>query len=178
MVVLWHERWYFWRRGSAGFIRGGAFCGDVVFFTERCCFLLGGSVRTSACVYTPTAHVRTDQQTRCIQRRCQAAPTNLFWAGAGMTDASQGELHRIAVCHRWIAASCCLQCSAHCTCIHMCVGPRTTSQQKAPPLSKKYHVSTKSTTSYDTHTTFKNAHYFSNHTTSLSTHDTRTTPPS
>ena len=54
---------------------------------------------------------------------------------------------------------------AQCAFIHTRVGPRTTSQ---PPLGKKYHVSTKSTTSFDTYTTFKNAHYFSNHTTSPS----------
>ena len=50
----------------------------------------------------------------------------------------------------------------------MHVGTRTTSQQGVPPLSKKYHLSAKSTTSYDMHTTFKNAHYLSNHTSSLS----------
>ena len=55
-----------------------------------------------------------------------------------------------------------------CAFIHTRVGPGTTSQKKAPPLAKKYHVSTKSTTSYDTYTTFKNAHYFSNHTASPS----------
>ena len=46
---------------------------------------------------------------------------------------------------------------------------RSTSRQKAPPPSKKHHVSAKSTTSYDTDTTFQNAHYLSNHTTSQTT---------
>ena len=31
--------------------RGGTFCGDVVLFTERWCFLLRGSARTYARVY-------------------------------------------------------------------------------------------------------------------------------
>ena len=68
----------------------------------------------------------------------------------------------------YAAGSCLVQYAhAQCAFIHTRVGPRTTSQQKTPPLGKKYHVSTKSTTS-DTYTTFKNAHYFSNHTTSPS----------
>ena len=69
----------------------------------------------------------------------------------------------------YAAGSCLVQYAhAQCAFIHSRVGPRTTSQQKAPPLGKKYDVSTKSTTSYDTYTTFKNAHYFSNHTASPS----------
>ena len=37
--------------GGVRAIRGGTFCGDVVLFTERWCFLLRGSARTYARVY-------------------------------------------------------------------------------------------------------------------------------
>ena len=42
--------------GGVRVVRGGTFCGDVVLFTERWCFLLRGSARTYARVQT---HVRT-----------------------------------------------------------------------------------------------------------------------
>ena len=38
--------------GGVRVVRGGTFCGDVVLFTERWCFLLRGSARTYARVYT------------------------------------------------------------------------------------------------------------------------------
>ena len=62
--------------GGVRVVRGGTFCGDVVLFTERWCFLLRGSARTYARVYKRMCvH---EAATRGIQRRCQAAPTNLL----------------------------------------------------------------------------------------------------
>ena len=63
--------------GGVRVVRGGTFCGDVVLFTERWCFLLRGSARTYAHVYKRMC-VLHEAATRGIQRRCQAAPTNLL----------------------------------------------------------------------------------------------------
>ena len=67
-------------KGGVRVIRGGTFCGDVVLFTERWCFLLRGSARTYARVYKRALCMRVlhEAATRGIQRRCQAAPTNLL----------------------------------------------------------------------------------------------------
>ena len=69
--------------GGVRVVRGGAFCGDVVLSTERWCSLLRGSARTYARVCTRTLRMcvqisKHEAATCSIQRRCQAAPTNLL----------------------------------------------------------------------------------------------------
>ena len=156
-------------------LRGSAFL-KVVLFAERWYFLLRGS----KCRYHALRWV-------CVQiSKHEAAIYYIADVLKPLLLLNTFSRSRHDRCFSWRATqrgaagryNNCLVLFASCTVLGaLCMYSHRYPQQKVPHLSKKHNLSAKTTT---LHTTFKNAHYLSNHSTSMSKNTTpliECTPP-